>query len=508
MVTPTQEQRQNIEQLLKTYQSDPDLFVSVASATDTGKKVLDAIQRYEFQRQHQSGNLEPTHISEQQVLHALEVIDASNYHEARREYDNNPHIETSEDAEPESMNVYTFAMIPLVEYARQQMVNRDPNLYVLQDSRSMADGRMLFWSEKARGYTTDLERAHRFTKQEAIAQNEDRETDIPHRVGDLSPASPSMREAAARDQVAQSKKHSAATPKQFNEPATKPIDANAVDTLSLEDRFSKLDRGTDIPVVVIHRADGSEDIETIMIDPPAYLMEGYIKNHDYQVEQTNLATLAARFWTIHNVQDALSYYNWQLLSNFMADGLGSIESDGDNLSEELTDSLVSDVPERLAVKRLDLFDRHATPASTPGKMRLVELVMASRYGEPVNKSLFTNETFNHPERTWRSIVEGADFGHLVEWSNSVEHDLNQIELEMKHLHRNPQHTTNAERADRLTELTFQRDCLEYEQEEIALLDDQMHSHIARLERQNRQAEQTLPALDDDLDDEPEMRMGQ
>lgn len=65
-------------------------------------------------------------------------------------------------------------------------LNADPNLYVLQDSRSNADHQTLFWSKGGAGYTTDLNKAHLFTEEEAAHQNKSRSSDIPHRVGDLT----------------------------------------------------------------------------------------------------------------------------------------------------------------------------------------------------------------------------------------------------------------------------------------------------------------------------------
>lgn len=87
-------------------------------------------------------------------------------------------------------NVPARELAQLVEFARQQLINQDPDLYVLQDSRSDADNQLLFWAKGATGYTTDLNKAHRFTHEEALEQQRDRGTDIPHRVGDLMQTTP------------------------------------------------------------------------------------------------------------------------------------------------------------------------------------------------------------------------------------------------------------------------------------------------------------------------------
>ncbi|KXS55242.1 MAG: hypothetical protein AWU57_341 [Marinobacter sp. T13-3] len=64
-------------------------------------------------------------------------------------------------------------------------MNAHPELYVLQDSRSIADHQTLFWAKDGKGYTTDLNQAHLFTEDEAAQQHAVRKSDIPHRVADL-----------------------------------------------------------------------------------------------------------------------------------------------------------------------------------------------------------------------------------------------------------------------------------------------------------------------------------
>ena len=51
--------------------------------------------------------------------------------------------------------------------------------YYLQDSRSYVGNDMQFWAKDGQGYTTDLRKAHVYTKYEAENQHQCRETDIP-----------------------------------------------------------------------------------------------------------------------------------------------------------------------------------------------------------------------------------------------------------------------------------------------------------------------------------------
>lgn len=55
----------------------------------------------------------------------------------------------------------------------------DEELYYLQDSRSYVGNDVLWWAKDGKGYTTDLSKAHVYTKTEAVGQHNCRETDIP-----------------------------------------------------------------------------------------------------------------------------------------------------------------------------------------------------------------------------------------------------------------------------------------------------------------------------------------
>jgi len=52
-------------------------------------------------------------------------------------------------------------------------------LFYLQDSRSYVGNDMLWWASGGNGYTTDLRAAHVYTKTEAVAKHQMRESDIP-----------------------------------------------------------------------------------------------------------------------------------------------------------------------------------------------------------------------------------------------------------------------------------------------------------------------------------------
>lgn len=51
--------------------------------------------------------------------------------------------------------------------------------FYLQDSRSFVGNNVQWWAKDGNGYTTDLSRAHIFTRKDAIGQHECRASDIP-----------------------------------------------------------------------------------------------------------------------------------------------------------------------------------------------------------------------------------------------------------------------------------------------------------------------------------------
>ncbi|MBY0475452.1 MAG: hypothetical protein K2Q13_10400 [Nitrosomonas sp.] len=51
--------------------------------------------------------------------------------------------------------------------------------FYLQDSRGNVGNDMLFWAKDGKGYTSDFNKAHVFTRDQAFKQNKCRDTDIP-----------------------------------------------------------------------------------------------------------------------------------------------------------------------------------------------------------------------------------------------------------------------------------------------------------------------------------------
>jgi len=52
-------------------------------------------------------------------------------------------------------------------------------LFYLQDKRQYVGNDILWWAKDGKGYTTDISKAHIFTKEEAVEYHQHRETDVP-----------------------------------------------------------------------------------------------------------------------------------------------------------------------------------------------------------------------------------------------------------------------------------------------------------------------------------------
>ncbi len=52
-------------------------------------------------------------------------------------------------------------------------------MYYLQDTRQILGNDLVWWAQDSRGYTTDVSKAHVFTKAQAYNQHRCRETDLP-----------------------------------------------------------------------------------------------------------------------------------------------------------------------------------------------------------------------------------------------------------------------------------------------------------------------------------------
>ena len=124
-------------------ESDPELFLAVAEKNPDGQRILKAIRRADADNAAQSqasiANTSERTVTQAEALDALELLDRTQYRRADRDFqagsDSHGYV---------SGNVPMLSLINLVEYAPQQVVNDNPDLYVLQDSRSMEKNKMLF----------------------------------------------------------------------------------------------------------------------------------------------------------------------------------------------------------------------------------------------------------------------------------------------------------------------------------------------------------------------------
>ena len=131
------------KEIIDIIESDPELFLAVAEKNPDGQRILKAIRRADADNAAQSqasiANTSERTVTQAEALDALELLDRTQYRRADRDFqagsDSHGYV---------SGNVPMLSLINLVEYAPQQVVNDNPDLYVLQDSRSMEKNKMLF----------------------------------------------------------------------------------------------------------------------------------------------------------------------------------------------------------------------------------------------------------------------------------------------------------------------------------------------------------------------------
>ena len=74
--------------------------------------------------------------------------------------------------------IYEDRLVKEKRNAKLQALDAD-EMYYVQDSRSYCGNSVFWWSKESRGYTTDLNMAHKYTKDEIVKRfSNGRETDI------------------------------------------------------------------------------------------------------------------------------------------------------------------------------------------------------------------------------------------------------------------------------------------------------------------------------------------
>ena len=424
MVSSTPVSKEKQQEWKAVIESDPELFLALAEETPIGRRILAAIRRDEegkaLQEQAERTNTATRKVTADEALGALERLDRTQYTRERTAF-----MTGAGQHGYVSGNIPFESLVTLVEYARQQVVNENPDMYVLQDSRDHADNKMLFWAKDATGYTTDLNKAHRFTEAEAQAQHLERPSDIPHRVGDLSPATAQMLSDAAQ-QIARSKRHQRTATDPTAMPEPKGVNLRAMDArsnltdehanslASLKEMFGQ-DPHTDDTVLLVARAESPDLLETVMVNPDEHQVANFATD-DTRVTQTMpLADFAASFWRYPNAHNAMSYNSWQQFLEIVTPHLSKLEQQG-RIPASLSSNLPADLPPKVAQERMALLDAFASPENLKVKIQLADICMASLYGEPVKDSLFKGKD---KQPGWHERLSYHDLGTLYEYASHI-----------------------------------------------------------------------------------------
>jgi len=403
-----QAEREEITQIIE---SNPELFLAKAEEHPTGKRILDTIRKDEAIESSQPASESNRDVTLSEALEALEGLENSQYTRNLKEFNKG-----SNETGYVSGNIPMIMMVKLIEFARQQITRNNPELYVLQDTRGTADNQLLFWSKDARSYTTDLDKAHRFTKAEAEAQNASRATDLPHRVGDLKPATQDILDQAAR-QIARAKQHQGPTSRSGDPAAIPKPKRPEVGKIGTTKRSAALyaifanKTHSDDAVVMVADKGTPDTLDTVLISPDEWQIDSFRKNKDNLIETTTLADFAARFWEIPNAHSAMTYNSWLQFIELAGPEIKEYpELFDETMPNCLASNLPPDLPPRVAHQRMALLDAFPTPENLRTKIQLADIDMASLYGEPVNEHLFAPEQM---VPTWQTRMAKHDLDDLM-----------------------------------------------------------------------------------------------
>lgn len=486
-------------EITEVIESDPDLFMALAEEHPVGRKILEAIRTMgpEYgDTAHQKGVNGGRVVTYDEAMKAIADMDIPKHKDTRADF-----INGKPKQDYVSKEVPLTALVTVMEFAQQQAINNNPDLYVLQDSRSMADDQMLFWAKFAAGYTTELDRAHRFTKEEAEAQHAARPTDIPHRVGDLKPASQVMLKEAAK-QVARAKEQSAIE----KDPTALPKPTRP-DILALKDTkrpaglyalFSNKAHSNDTVMLVGTESEPNK-IDTIVFNPDDWKFDK-LRNRPGAIIQTmELAEFASRYWEMPDAHRAMSYNTWEQFIEFVGPVLEQNPDQFEgHLPMALGNNLPSDLPPRVAQQRMELLDAYPTRENLKTKVQLSDIEMASLYGEPVHEHIFAPEQL---VPTWHDRLNSYadDMGSLYEKADMILDGVRDMSEAIK------TKTANGEQIP--NELKYALAISQQTQDECDLMIDSLESRAHRQVLKHPSAPRYEPPHpDDDLDEDERLSM--
>lgn len=380
----TDAEEQNIKDLITR---DPAAFLALMQTMPEGQKVLEQLRQQDHQRSMERAiatRSDDHLVSADEAMDALERLSESS--------DTVP----QDDAE---VVVRANDLKTLIEYARQQSILNDPNLYVLQDSRSTPDNQMLFWAHNAKGYTTDLTKAHRFTELEALAQQQSRSTDIAHRVGDLAPATGKMLGEAAK-QIARLEREVRDAQDPLRIPRPRGVDLSVSRDLQnygdhgpqvakLKAMFDQTPGAINNSVLLAASKEDPTHLHIVAMNPSESLERRLVDNPNLIVRHMEASEFAASFWRFPDAHRAMSYQTWSEFSELVQPHLDKLPKVTESVPAQLQIGLPADYPPALARERMSVLDSRPSPQNLQVKMALAEIEMASLYGEPVNPELFT-----------------------------------------------------------------------------------------------------------------------
>lgn len=312
-------------------------------------------------------------------------------------------------------------------YDNLALLSQAKDFYVLMDNRQTVGNQVLFHAKNRQGYTTNLAEAHLFTAEEAKRLNEARTTDIAYKIDYLLEAATIGVDSDALARLNGTTDRGVDSVHRMLEmqpSAKKPVRrANPIIENAL---FEELNRSESKQrrVLIAHQPGQPELPETILIDPQQWQIDQYqTKASPLALELMNLPDFVSKMWQYPNLQEAMTYSHWVLLSEAVRPHLDDLSMSNPNLSG-LESTNPSDLPPIIAQNRLALLSAFPKPENLQAQLELTEIVMANLYGEPVNTAVFSEQSLSNS--LWREMANQELIGDLMSSGAELTRDIHTL----------------------------------------------------------------------------------
>lgn len=252
----------------------------------------------------------------------------------------------------------------------------------------------------------------------------------------------------------------------------------AIVDLEAQDRASGELPAWDLPILVSVKDDHPESLHSVIVDPHKWQIKHERDEPGTQTSIQNLSSFVSKLWQYQGAEKAMTYKDWSQVSDLLKSAMKGIVLEIPN-NRELEARNPLDLPPIVAQERLKLLALTPHPDHLQAKLELTEIVIANLYGEPINTSLFSEQSLAE-SASWRHDLNTSDVGDYMEEGQEIEREIAYLKSELA----NTDESTAPNQASRL----------QFELAKLQIQSDECLRKIDTLEHRYRIAErpQTQP----------------